>query len=39
MSAPFFPRRFVGPKTENHFNDAFWGDLDGICNALDNMEV
>ena len=30
---------FVGPKTENHFNDAFWTGLDGVCNALDNMEA
>mmetsp|Transcript_5168 Transcript_5168/g.12193 ORF Transcript_5168/g.12193 Transcript_5168/m.12193 type:complete len:1187 (+) Transcript_5168:58-3618(+) len=30
---------FVGPKTEDHFNDDFWGRLDGICNALDNMEA
>jgi ubiquitin-activating enzyme E1 len=21
------------------FNDEFWGRLDGICNALDNMEA
>ena len=30
---------FVGPKTEDHFNDAFWMELDGVCNALDNMEA
>jgi len=30
---------FVGPKTESHFNDAFWTGLDGVCNALDNMEA
>jgi len=30
---------FVGAKTENHFNDAFWLSLDGVCNALDNMEA
>jgi ubiquitin-activating enzyme E1 len=30
---------FVGPKTEEHFNDAFWSELDGVCNALDNMEA
>lgn len=30
---------FVGPKTEDVFNDDFWGSLDGICNALDNMEA
>jgi ubiquitin-activating enzyme E1 len=30
---------FVGPKTETHFNDEFWMGLDGVCNALDNMEA
>ncbi|CAJ1403332.1 unnamed protein product [Effrenium voratum] len=30
---------FVGPKTEDSFNDDFWLSLDGICNALDNMEA
>lgn len=30
---------FVGPKTEDHFNDQFWMELDGVCNALDNMEA
>jgi len=30
---------FVGPKTEDEFNDDFWMGLDGICNALDNMEA
>ena len=30
---------FVGPKTEDTFNDDFWMDIDGICNALDNMEA
>ena len=30
---------FVGDKTEDHFNDEFWGQLDGVCNALDNMEA
>lgn len=30
---------FVGPKTEDTFNDAFWMSLDGVCNALDNMEA
>jgi len=30
---------FVGPKTEEHFNDDFWMGLDGVCNALDNMEA
>mmetsp|Transcript_49018 Transcript_49018/g.138701 ORF Transcript_49018/g.138701 Transcript_49018/m.138701 type:complete len:1126 (-) Transcript_49018:239-3616(-) len=30
---------FVGEKTEDHFNDEFWQSLDGVCNALDNMEA
>ncbi|OLP99915.1 Ubiquitin-activating enzyme E1 2 [Symbiodinium microadriaticum] len=30
---------FVGPKTEDSFNDEFWMSLDGVCNALDNMEA
>lgn len=30
---------FVGPKTENTFNDDFWQGLSGVCNALDNMEA
>jgi len=30
---------FVGPKTEDAFNDDFWINLDGVCNALDNMEA
>eukprot|EP00397_Hematodinium_sp_SG-2012_P001249 GEMP01001250.1.p1 GENE.GEMP01001250.1~~GEMP01001250.1.p1 ORF type:complete len:1203 (-),score=302.19 GEMP01001250.1:1979-5488(-) len=30
---------FVGPKTEDHFNDQFWDNIDGVCNALDNMEA
>ena len=28
---------FVGPKTEDTFNDDFWMELHGVCNALDNM--
>ena len=28
---------FVGPKTEDTFNDDFWMNLSGVCNALDNM--
>jgi ubiquitin-activating enzyme E1 len=28
---------FVGPKTEDVFNDEFWLGLSGVCNALDNM--
>jgi ubiquitin-activating enzyme E1 len=30
---------FVGPNTESTFDDTFWMSLDGVCNALDNMEA
>merc|ERR1719181_2751151 len=30
---------FVGQKTEDTFDDAFWMGLSGVCNALDNMEA
>lgn len=30
---------FVGAKTEDTFDDSFWMGMDGICNALDNMEA
>ena len=30
---------FVGRNTENIFDDEFWMQLDGVCNALDNMEA
>ncbi|KAH8097928.1 ubiquitin activating enzyme [Aureococcus anophagefferens] len=31
---------YVGVKTETtFFDDAFWEGLDGVCNALDNMEA
>jgi len=31
---------YVGPKTEaTLFTDDFWESLDGVCNALDNMEA
>eukprot|EP01033_Poteriospumella_lacustris_P001011 gene1012-728_t len=30
---------FVGPKTEDIFHDEFWMSLDGVCNALDNIEA
>jgi ubiquitin-activating enzyme E1 len=30
---------YVGPKTEDTFDDEFWLSLDGVCNALDNMEA
>lgn len=29
----------VGPETENFFNDDFFEELDGVCNALDNVEA
>ena len=42
MNGSFKPEAlemFVGPNTEEHFNDEFWLQLDGVCNALDNMEA
>jgi ubiquitin-activating enzyme E1 len=30
---------FVGPKSEDVFCDGFWEGLDGVCNALDNIEA
>lgn len=29
----------VGPETEHIFNEQFWGELDGVTNALDNVEA
>lgn len=29
----------VGPDTEHIFDDAFWENLDLVCNALDNMKA
>jgi len=29
---------YVGPASETTFNDTFWLGLDGVCNALDNIE-
>jgi len=29
----------VSTKSEDTFNDEFWLGLDGVCNALDNMEA
>jgi ubiquitin-activating enzyme E1 len=29
----------VGPETENFYNDAFFERLDGVANALDNVEA
>lgn len=29
----------VGQETENVFNDAFWGSLHGVTNALDNVDA
>ena len=29
----------VGPDTEHVFSEAFWEDLDGVTNALDNVDA
>ncbi|GAW18652.1 hypothetical protein ANO14919_081330 [Xylariales sp. No.14919] len=29
----------VSPETEHIFNEGFWKDLDGVTNALDNVEA
>jgi ubiquitin-activating enzyme E1 len=29
----------VGPDTEDFFDDDFWQNLDGVCNALDNVKA
>ncbi|GAM28031.1 hypothetical protein SAMD00019534_112070 [Acytostelium subglobosum LB1] len=29
----------VGPETENHYNEQFYTSLDGVCNALDNIDA
>jgi len=29
----------VGPETEDVFDDAFFAGLDGVCNALDNVDA
>ncbi|KAI1083636.1 hypothetical protein F5B20DRAFT_527841 [Whalleya microplaca] len=29
----------VSPETEHIFNEEFWGSLDGVTNALDNVEA
>lgn len=29
----------VGPETEDIFNDEFWDNLSGVCNALDNIQA
>ncbi|KAK4181954.1 putative ubiquitin-activating enzyme E1 1 [Triangularia setosa] len=29
----------VSPETEHIFNEDFWNDLDGVTNALDNVEA
>eukprot|EP01100_Stratorugosa_tubuloviscum_P008145 TRINITY_DN3391_c1_g2_i1.p1 TRINITY_DN3391_c1_g2~~TRINITY_DN3391_c1_g2_i1.p1 ORF type:complete len:1034 (-),score=479.85 TRINITY_DN3391_c1_g2_i1:116-3217(-) len=29
----------VGPTTEETFHEAFWGNLDIVCNALDNVKA
>jgi len=30
---------FVGPETENVFNDEFWESLDFVVNAVDNIKA
>lgn len=29
----------MAPDTESKYNDAFWLGLDGVCNALDNLDA
>ena len=29
----------IGPDSEDVFNEKFWGELDGVTNALDNVEA
>lgn len=29
----------VGPETEGTFDDEFWDNLSGVCNALDNVQA
>ncbi|EFA76257.1 ubiquitin activating enzyme E1 [Heterostelium album PN500] len=29
----------VGPETENTYNEDFYNSLDGVCNALDNIDA
>ncbi|KAK0641564.1 hypothetical protein B0T16DRAFT_431304 [Cercophora newfieldiana] len=29
----------IGPETEHIFNEKFWEELDGVTNALDNVEA
>ena len=29
----------VGPETEHIFNETFWDELDGVTNALDNVDA
>eukprot|EP01133_Synstelium_polycarpum_P018226 gene18226-21804_t len=29
----------VGQETENQYNEAFYNSLDGVCNALDNIDA
>jgi hypothetical protein len=29
----------VGPDTEHIFDDTFWANLDGVTNALDNVDA
>jgi len=32
-------RERIGPETEHIFNETFWEELDGVTNALDNVEA
>lgn len=32
-------QKFVSPDTEDFFNDEFWGSLDFIVNAVDNIKA
>lgn len=29
----------MAPDTEDKYGDAFWKKLDGVCNALDNLDA
>lgn len=29
----------MAPETEGKYNDKFWMQLDGVCNALDNLDA
>ena len=38
-SISFFKEMFVGPKTEDFFDDDFWQNLNLCWNALDNVKA